>query len=312
MEEVSAKYDKLHAVMLQQPHEPNETLSCIEVFHPIKNEWVQLRSAQDVITHEIDFATATRFRPVWVRAPAISNNVNVMSGFDIQALSFETLYKQYLEPEARLSPWRKFLACCRLTFCRCAPISRDPGGCKEHILAVLGAWVDNYMIITFLLSLGAWESMDSTKDRIPAIMSIAQLVIRILLTVRRMRFAPLIHFATLPLINLVASITVTGASYNDLSASFTKEYDGYVFYMSQTIAGLISIPFGIVSVVLVWIADEPDVQVFSFYFDLAKIGGIIGLIYSIISMFRNFFTSMAYHRLGCERYADFDDVVRQL
>lgn len=315
MADDSAKYEKLLSLMQAQPHEPSEVLLCIEVFHPVKNDWVQLRSAQDVIIQEIDFSTATRFRPVWTVPSTKNNNDNTQAtsigGLDIQRLTFATLYKQYLEFEARLSPFNKLILCVRMTFCRCAPISRDPGGCKEHVLAVIGAFVDNYMIISFLLSLGEWERM-TTKDRIPAIMSLTELAIRILLTVRRMRFAPLMHFATLPLINLVASFTVTGASYNDLSASFTKEYDGYVFYMSQVIAQLISIPFGIVSVVLVWIADEPDVQLFSFYFDLAKIGGILGLIYTAVSMIRNFFTSMAYHREGCLRYEDFDEVVRAL
>ena len=65
-------------------------------------------------------------------------------------------------------------------------------------------------------------------------------------------------FSTLPFINILTNFTILNAIYNDLSSSYTKEYDGYIYHMHKFKCSLIVLFFCVPSIIASWIVPIPS------------------------------------------------------
>ena len=269
--------------------------------------------------------------------PTANQNQNpAASTLQIRRGMFSMLWDVKLEAESTASLASK------LAFVLSFSFSWETFSLRHRVFSTLFGWeripAIKFMLMNFLLAcfdiftilLGLFVFLMATtfdssvaQEAIPlAVLSGVNLVGRILLTLHFMQRYPIVVmlFSTMPVTALWTSISTSFIYFQDLSASLTKEYDGFRFNMCRSLSYLFNIPFAAIWVGITWSsllqsssADDDNNNSIQNGVDqmntFGHISSIACLLVNFILVVKFWLTSVAYYDLGCETYWDYESSI---
>lgn len=129
------------------------------------------------------------------------------------------------------------------------------------------------------------------------------IVFRILLTLLFINRYPRqnLNFTTLPLLNVVTSLTYSIRIYESLELGDNKEYDGYRYYRSWMWSSFINLPFELVALIVV-IMDAGDGSIALC---------VLVMVGNLLNVGRCFLASWARKESGNDIHPDFEETIKR-
>ena len=132
---------------------------------------------------------------------------------------------------------------------------------------------------------------------------VLNIVFRILLTLLFINRYPRqnLNFTTLPLLNVVSSLTYSIRIYESLELGDNKEYDGYRYYRSWMWSSFTNLPFEIVALIFVILkAGDGSIAI-----------SVLVLVGNLLNVGRCFLASWARKESGNDIHPDFEQTIKR-